>query len=115
MASTSRSQSKLATTPSPYSPIIKSLICKIHVFVHNSSLTLGDRTGSYAYWYPPYYSSRKRQETTVISRRDINPSKLEGLLEKVFRGSYEVELRHDTFKVIAQRQLSQREINDCAP
>lgn len=59
-------------------------------------------------------SYRRHQETTVISTKRINPSKLEDMLEDIFRGSYVVELRHDTFTVVAERRLSQEEIQSCA-
>lgn len=65
-------------------------------------------------WYPSNRRSRQRQEETVISTKNINPSKLEGMLEEVFRGSYDVKLRHDTFTVVAKRRLSHGEIQSCA-
>ncbi|KAG6365257.1 hypothetical protein INS49_006866 [Diaporthe citri] len=53
------------------------------------------------------------QRRTVISRRRINPSKLEQLLDTRFE-DYSVELQQDRLVVIATRRLSDIEINKCA-
>lgn len=53
------------------------------------------------------------QRRTVISRRRINPSKLEQLLDTRFE-DYSVELQKDRLVVIATRRLSEIEINNCA-
>lgn len=53
------------------------------------------------------------QRRTVISRRRINPSKLEQLLDTRFE-DYSVELQQDRLVVIATRRLSEIEINKCA-
>ncbi|KAG8167783.1 hypothetical protein KVR01_003472 [Diaporthe batatas] len=65
-------------------------------------------------WNPSNRHRRQRREETVISTRNVNPSKLEGMLEDIFRGAYDVKLRHDTFTVVAKRRLSHGEIQSCS-
>lgn len=91
-------------------------MCKVNgSSIDKAILTRRYRTVWYeSGWYPLNRRRRQRREETVISIKNINPSKLEGMLEEVFRGSYDVKLRHDTFTVVANRQLSQWEIQSCA-
>lgn len=54
------------------------------------------------------------KQVTCISKRYLNPSKLEKLLNMKFPGEdYHVELRHDQFKIVASRKLLPVEIDNC--
>ncbi|KAI5920130.1 hypothetical protein F4810DRAFT_684170 [Camillea tinctor] len=50
----------------------------------------------------------------VITRRYINPSKLEDFLEEQFGGEYRVTLRNNVFTVYASRCLTEEELNSLA-
>lgn len=63
---------------------------------------------------PPSRSIRGNGEGQDISRRHVNPSKLEELLDTRFGSEYEVRLERDKFTVYARGQLSEGEISSCA-
>lgn len=62
----------------------------------------------------PSFSTRINGKGQDISRRYINPSKLEQLLDTRFGSEYKVRLERDKFTVFASGQLSEGEISSCA-
>ncbi|KAF4878515.1 hypothetical protein CGCSCA1_v002205 [Colletotrichum siamense] len=52
----------------------------------------------------------------VLPSRLVDPRKLSSLLKQKFgsRGvGYRVEMRHNTYRIYAQKKLSPNELNDC--